>query len=68
MLDGATVEEIVPLIEALSPQEGARLVRWIVGAANVDSSAYQSIPPGPLEFSANEDPFAWDSAGWDTLA
>ena len=47
MLDAAIVEEIVPLVEALSPQERARLVRLITGTASSDSSLYQAIPPIP---------------------
>ena len=42
---GPTVEEIVPLVEALSPPERARLLRLITRAQNVDSSVYEAIPP-----------------------
>lgn len=68
MLDAKTVEEIIPLVEALSPQERARLVRLIIGAANGDSSGYQAIPQTSQEFSTEEDTLAWDSEGWDTQA
>jgi hypothetical protein len=68
MIESATVEEIVPLVEALSPQERARLVRLITGAANGDSFLYQAIPPTSQEFSADEDPLAWDSEGWENVA
>ncbi|MBY0506346.1 MAG: hypothetical protein K2X03_20675 [Bryobacteraceae bacterium] len=68
MLGPTTVEEIVPLVEALSPLERARLLRLITQPRNGDSSVYEAIPPGPEEFSADEDPLAWDSEGWETVA
>ena len=64
-----TVEEIVPLVEALSPSERARLLRLITWTRrDVDSSTYDAIPPRPDEFAADEDPLAWDSEGWENLA
>jgi hypothetical protein len=62
-----TVEELVPLVEALSPRERARLLRLITWTRNVDSSVYEAIPPRPDEFSADEDPLAWDSEGWENV-
>ena len=62
-----TVEEIVPLVEALSPLERARLLRLIITTRNIDSSVYEAIPPSPEEFSAAEDPLAWDSEGWESV-
>ena len=55
-----TVEEIVPLVEALSPLERVRLLRLI-------TSVYEAIPPNPEEFSADEDPLAWVSEGWENV-
>ena len=68
MLGPTTVEEIVPLVEALSPRERARLLHLITRARNVDSSVYEAIPPSPEEFSSDEDPLAWDSEGWENVA
>jgi hypothetical protein len=62
-----TVEEIVPLVAALSPIERARLLRLITTTRNIDSSVYEAIPPSPDEFSADEDPLAWDSEGWESV-
>lgn len=67
MLGPTTVEEIVPLVEALSPVERARLLRLITRRRDVDSSVYGAIPPSPEEFSADEDPLAWDSEGWENV-
>jgi hypothetical protein len=63
----ATVEEIVPLVEALSPLERTRLLRLITRTRNNDSSVYEAIPPRPEEFSDDEDPLAWDSDGWENV-
>ena len=68
MLGPSTVEEIVPLVEALSPLERDRLLRLITSAQSVDSAVYAAIPPTPEEFSADEDPLAWDSEGWENVA
>jgi len=66
-MHGPTVEEIVPLVEALSPVERARLLRLITWPREVDSSVYVATPPSPEEFSADEDPLAWDSEGWENV-
>ena len=68
MLGPTTVEEIVPLVEALSPLERDRLLRLITSAQSVDSAIYEAIPPRPEEFSADEDPLAWESEGWENVA
>jgi hypothetical protein len=68
MLGHATVEEIIPLVEALSPLERARLLRLITMARSGDSSVYEAIPPSPEEFSSDDDPLAWDSEGWENVA
>lgn len=67
MLGPTTVEEIVPLVEALSPAERARLLRLITRTGNLDSSVYDAMPPSPQEFSADEDALAWDSEGWENV-
>ena len=68
MLGPTTAEEIVPLVEALSPLEQARLLRLITKAHHADSSVYEAMPPSPDEFSVADDPLAWDSDGWEDVA
>ena len=69
MLSPATVEEIVPLVEALSPSERTRLISLITWTPqDVDSVVYGAISPNPEEFSTDEDPRAWDSEGWENVA
>lgn len=63
-----TVEQIVPLVEALPPAERARLLRLIIASSNADSSIYAASPPSSSEFSTDEDPLAWDSEGWEDVA
>ena len=63
-----TVEEIIPLVEALSPRELARLLRLIAISRKDDSLVYESIPPGRDEFLMGEDPLAWDSDGWENVS
>ncbi len=62
-----TVEEIVPLVEALPPEERARLVRLITGSLNADSAFYSTRPPASDEFSTDDEPLAWDSEGWENV-
>ena len=54
-----TVDDIVPLIAALTPQERARLLRLIAKPQSDDASLYRAIPPTNEEFSAEEEPLAW---------
>lgn len=63
-----TVEEIVPLVEALSPEERARLVRLIAWSLNADPSVYSARPPASDEFSTGDEARAWDSEGWENVA
>jgi len=67
MASSLTVEEIVPLVEALPPPERARLLRLITNLRPDDSSIYRAIPPAREEFSGDADPLAWDSEGWENL-
>lgn len=68
MLGPTTVEEIVPLVEALSPIERARLLRLISRSGQGDASVYEAVPPSHEEFSSDEDPLAWDAEGWENIA
>jgi hypothetical protein len=63
-----TVEDIVPLVAALTPQERLRLLRLMVGHSNDDGLLYKTIPTAPDEFSSEGDPLDWDSEGWENLA
>ena len=53
-----TVEEIIPLVEALAPRERARLLRLITARRNDDDLVYRAIPPANEEFQMDEDPLA----------
>ena len=62
-----TVDDIVPLIAALTPQERARLLRLIAKPQSDDASLYRAIPPTNAEFSADEEMLAWEGEGWENL-
>ncbi|MCC6588344.1 MAG: hypothetical protein IT168_16750 [Bryobacterales bacterium] len=68
MLTPLTVEEIVPLVDALPPEERVRLVRLITRSLNSDSAIYAARPPAGDEFSTDDEPLAWDSEGWENVA
>ena len=53
-----TVDEIVPLIEALTPEERVRLLRLIASQPGDDPALYRAMPPAKEEFSPDEDPLA----------
>jgi hypothetical protein len=63
MAEPLTADDVLPLVDRLSPQERARLLRLI--AKGNDSQVYRLIPPGKDEFSADDDALSWDSDGWD---
>lgn len=67
MASGLTVEEIVPLVEALAPLERSRLLRLITKIPNDDATMYELIPPARDEFFVKEDPLAWDGEGWEKI-
>lgn len=62
-----TVEEIVPLVEALAPRERKRLLRRISELPSGDAAVYALNPPAHEEFTVKEDPLAWDSEGWENI-
>ena len=68
MANPVTVEEIIPLVEALPPQDVARLLRLIAISRKEDSFVYAAIPPGSEEFLVDEEPLAWDSEGWENVS
>ena len=64
-----TADDIVPLVNALTPKERGRLLRMITRPhSGDDASAYSSMPPGHDEFSADEEPLAWEADGWEDVA
>lgn len=67
MASPLTVEQIIPLVEALPLAERARLVRLITASPTSDSSIYASRPPASNEFSTDEELLAWDSNGWESV-
>lgn len=63
-----TADDLLPLVARLDPQERLRLVHLIEAASERDAAAYAKTPPRPDEFSADEDPLAWDAEGWEQVA
>jgi len=60
-------DDILPLVASLTPRERARLLRLIALPRGVDAALYRSLPPSRNEFSADEEPLAWDAEGWEDL-
>ena len=60
---GLTADDILPLVAALPPEERARLLRLIASPEGRDDSIYASVPPRRDEFSADEEPLAWEAEG-----
>ena len=60
-----TPDDIPPLVASLTPQERVRLLRLIALPQGADASVYRPVPPSRDEFSADEDPLAWDADGWE---
>lgn len=65
MPEPLSVEEILPLIAALRPEERARLFQLV---ARNDAERYAAIPVRPDEFSTEDDPMEWESDGWENLS
>ena len=60
-----TADDILPLVASLTPQERVRLLRLIALPHGADAPVYQSVPPSRDEFSADDEPLAWDADGWE---
>lgn len=60
-----TADDILPLVACLTAQERVRLLRLVASSAGADAAIYGSVPPGPDEFSTDEEPLAWDAEGWE---
>jgi hypothetical protein len=67
MAKALTADDILPLVAALTPQERVRLLRLIALPQGADAPAYRSVPPSRDEFSADEEPLAWDAEGWEEM-
>ena len=67
MAKALTADDILPLVAALTPQERVRLLRLIALRQGADAPAYRSVPPSRDEFSADEEPLAWDAEGWEEM-
>ena len=62
-----TADDILPLVASLTPQERVRLQRLIALPHGGDASVYQSVPTERDEFSADDEPLAWDADGWEDV-
>ena len=62
-----TADDLLPLVASLTPKERVRLLRLIALPRGPDASVYRSAPPSGDEFSADEEPLAWDAEGWEDV-
>jgi len=67
MARALTADDILPLVDSLTPQERVRLQRLIAKPQGADASVYRSVPPSRDEFSADDGPLAWDAEGWEDI-
>jgi hypothetical protein len=62
-----TADDILPLVASLTARERVRLLRLIASPQGADASVYGSVPPLRDEFSADDEPLAWDAEGWEDV-
>ena len=67
MANALTGDDILLLVASLTPRERMRLLRLIASPQGADAAIYHSVPPSRDEFSAGEDPLAWDAEGWEGI-
>lgn len=67
MSKALTADDILPLVASLTPKERVRLLRLIASPRGADASVYQSVPPSRDEFSADDEPLAWEAEGWEGM-
>ena len=67
MASALTADDILPLVESLTPQERVRLLRLIATRQGSDASLYQHLPPSREEFVQDDEPLAWDAEGWEDI-
>ena len=60
-----TADDIMPLVSSLSESERIKLLKRIASPRGVDASAYMTATPTRDEFSADDEPIAWEADGWD---
>ncbi len=60
-----TADDILPLVASLTLEERVRLLRLIAAPQGADAPVYRSVPPSRDEFSADEEPLAWEAEGWE---
>ena len=68
MARALTADDILPLVASLTPEERVRLLRLIALPQGADEPAYRSVPPSRDEFSADDEPLAWEAEGWEDKA
>jgi hypothetical protein len=61
-----SADDILPLVASLTAKERVRLLRLISLSQGADA-IYRSLPPSRDEFSADEEPLAWEADGWEDL-
>jgi hypothetical protein len=62
-----TADDILPLVASLTPQERVRLLRLNALPPGADAPGYRSVPTSRDEFSAEEEPLAWEAEGWEDV-
>jgi hypothetical protein len=67
MAKALTADDILPLVASLTLQERVRLLRLIASPQGADASVYRSLSPSRDEFSADEEPLAWEAEGWEDI-
>ena len=67
MARALTADDILPLIDSLTPQERVRLLRLIAEPQGGDAPVYRATPPSRDEFSSDDEPLAWDAEGWEDI-
>ena len=67
MARALTADDILPLVDSLTLEERVRLQRLIAKPQGSDRSVYRSVPPSRDEFSADDEPLAWDAEGWEEI-
>ena len=63
MSKALTAGDILPVGTCLTPQERGRLLRLIRSRPGGDGAVYRLVPPAVDEFTADEEPLAWDAEG-----
>lgn len=60
-------DDILPLVDSLTLQERVRLIRLVALPQGGDASVYGNVPPSRDEFSADDEPLAWEAKGWEDI-